>query len=220
MRPFRVLFPRKVLRRIRLGAGGEVAALLFKPYASLRLRIFAFLYDYGITAVYLALTAVAGSAVLARPGMADRLFGSPWKGQLIGFLVVTLPVGLYFTVMESSAGGATWGKSRQGIFVAAGDGTPLGLLRSAGRTALKFLPWELSHICVWHMSFAAGDPPAWTYAALAAVWVLIGANLASVRRSPSGQALYDRIVGSTVFRGKPRDIPTPGLPTELHKAGP
>lgn len=194
--------------------------MFVNPPASLRLRTAAFIYDYGIIAAYLVLIALAGMAVSTSPGLSENLFGNPVKGQLFSFFFVTLPVCAYFVCMEFAPTQGTWGKVRQGIIVVGKDGLPLTLLRAAARAALKFLPWELSHASVWHMSLASGDPPIWTYALLALVSVLVTANVISVWISPSGQALYDRVVGSMVVRGYPEAVDRAGIPAGLRRQGP
>lgn len=195
----------------RAGTGtpgvGRRCRLSAHPPAGLRLRIVAFIYDYAIIAGYLVLLGGAGAAVLSSPAVADKLFTGPFRGQVVGFFLVTAPVCLYFIIMECSAAQGTRGKVRQGIYIAGADGAPPGVFHIVVRTVLKFLPWELSHLAVWHMSAAADNPPSWTYWVLAAAWLLVMGNLVSVWLSPAGQALYDRVAGSIVVRGKPRGMP-------------
>lgn len=169
--------------------------------AGLWVRLAAFGLDYLIIAAYL--TGLVAAGVLLRlfsPWTAGALFGHPIAGELTGFLLITLPVGLYFALSEASPRQATWGKSRMGLKVTDLEGRRLGRLRSLGRNVLKFVPWELAHACIWQISFAA-DPSAPIYSiGLAVVWSAVGANLFSLLASPCRQTLYDRLARTVVVR--------------------
>ena len=70
-------------------------------YAGLWARSVAFALDYLIIAGYLLLVAALGALVnLAFPDLVRMLFGNRVSGQLTGFLLVTLPVMLYFALLE------------------------------------------------------------------------------------------------------------------------
>ena len=161
----------------------------------------AFAWDYLIVAAYLAMI-VAGGAALGRysPSVSSALFGGPIVGQLAGFLLITLPVTCYFALSEASARHATWGKARMRLKVVGDHGRPLSVARSFGRTAAKFVPWELAHACVWHVNFAA-NPSSPIYAVgFIVVWLLVGANIVSLLVSPAKQTLYDRFARTAVAR--------------------
>ena len=64
-------------------------------------------------------------------------------------LTVSLPSWIYFTLCDSSAVGATLGKRVMGVRVRA---IPDGRLSRSGalvRTAVKLLPWELTHVMIF-----------------------------------------------------------------------
>ena len=169
--------------------------------AGLWVRCLAFAFDYVLIAGYLVLL-VGSGFTLSRlwPTAAKVLFGGPIAGEASGFVTITLPVGLYFALSEASSRQATWGKRRVGLRVTDGAGRRLGFLRSAGRTALKFVPWELAHACIWQISFA-GDPSAPVYTiGFATVWLLVAANVISLLVSPRRRTLYDRLAGTVVVR--------------------
>lgn len=167
--------------------------------AGLSLRVRAFLWDYPIVAAYLVLVVGAGAAFQARfPHAAHHVFGSAAWSQFHAFLVVTLPVTLYFALFERSRGQATPGKRRMRLRVERWDGRRLGLARSLGRTALKFLPWELAHACIWQVRFAAPESQTLVSAGFVLVWVLVGANAWSLLADPARRTLYDRVLGTRV----------------------
>lgn len=169
--------------------------------AGLWVRALAFALDYVPVASYLAVL-VAGGVWLSRSSqpLAKALFGGPISGEAVGFLLITLPVTLYFALPEASPWQATWGKRRMGLTVTDLAGRRLSRARSVGRTALKFVPWELAHACIWQVSFAK-DPSSPLYAlGFAVVWLLVAANVVSLAVSPTRQTLYDRLAGTQVVR--------------------
>jgi uncharacterized RDD family membrane protein YckC len=128
------------------------------------------------------------------------LFGSPIIAEISGFFMITLPVSLYFALAESSKWQATWGKHRLGLQVVRIDGSRLSRARALGRTALKFIPWELAHACVWQASFSEGEPSTIVMIGFIVVWVMVGANAVSLLMTGTRQALYDRLAGVYVVR--------------------
>ncbi|MBN1373490.1 MAG: RDD family protein [Anaerolineaceae bacterium] len=171
-----------------------------KPsYAKLTARMIAFALDYIFIAGYLIFVVAIGVALNTFfPAVTNRLFSNPLSGQMTGFLILTLPVSLYFVLFESSAEQATWGKRKRGLQVTRTDGSRLSFLRAASRTLLKFIPWELAHTCIWQISFAQQEPSPIITLGFVLVWILIGANIVSLWISPTKQTLYDRLAGTHV----------------------
>jgi uncharacterized RDD family membrane protein YckC len=127
------------------------------------------------------------------------LFGSALSGQAAGFLTLTLPVSLYFILSESSPRQATWGKRKRGLKVVDPQGERLTVSRSIARTVLKFVPWELAHTCIWQISFAPQEPSPLITAGFVLVWLLVGANAASLLVSRKRQTIYDWLAGTFVI---------------------
>jgi uncharacterized RDD family membrane protein YckC len=170
------------------------------PPASMRRRLAAVALDYLPIAGYLLAVTLIGTLLrLVSPGSLEAVFGSPVSGQLTGFVLVTLPVTLYFVVGEASPRGATWGKRRLGLRVVTSAGERLTPGRSFVRTATKFLPWELSHAAVLRFILAADAPPASATVLLATVWVLVGLTLVLAFVDPRHRALHDRLASTTVI---------------------
>jgi uncharacterized RDD family membrane protein YckC len=177
-------------------------AFMKPSQAGLGVRVAAFAFDYIIIVGYLfTLVAVGILTNIFFPVIAHQLFGNPLSGQLTGFLLITLPVSLYFMVCESSPLQATWGKLRKGLRVTRTDGTRLTILRSGSRTLLKFIPWELAHTCIWQISFSQQAPAPWINLGFVLVWILVGANFISLWISPTHQSLYDYLAGTYVVKG-------------------
>lgn len=170
-------------------------------YASLRRRALAFGLDYLLIAAYLvALVAAFALLRAALPGATGAMFGDALRGQLSGFLVITVPVLLIYALSESSDRRGTWGKRQLGLQVASVNGERIRFSRSLARSAAKFAPWELAHACIWQITFAGPNPPPILLIGLMLVYVLIGANLLSALVSPRNQTLYDRLVRTVVVR--------------------
>lgn len=168
-------------------------------HAGLRVRVTAFVFDYIIIAGYLLVVVAVGIVVNTFfPTIAHELFANPLSGQITGFLIITLPISLYFILFESSAWQATWGKRKKGLQVTRTDGTRLTILRAGSRTLLKFIPWELAHTCIWQISFTRQEPPQIIIVGFVLVWILVGANVVSLWISPTHQTLYDWLTSTYV----------------------
>lgn len=182
-------------------ANASIENAMKYSFASLWDRILAFALDYIPIAGYITLLVIIGVTVNRTvPALASRLFGNPILGQLIGFLFITLPVSLYFSIGESSTRQATWGKLKMGLMVTRSYGARLSHAHALGRTALKFIPWELAHTCIWQISFQPRSDSPLILAGFVLVWILIGANVISLLVSKSHQTVYDRLAGTFVLK--------------------
>ena len=84
-------------------------------------------------------------------------------------------------------------------------GAPVSFLRALWRNALKLLPWELTHACLWRIPgwpFDPQTPPLWINIGLILVWVIVVVYLLSLVLSRTGQTLYDRLAGVRVAHVK------------------
>lgn len=173
-------------------------------FAGLWVRILAFGFDYLVIALYLVgltLTSVAFNAVF--PTILPWFFGNPISGQVTGFILITLPVTLYFALFEASSWQGTWGKYRLHLQVATTAGKRLNLARALVRTALKFVPWELAHTCIWQVRVAGQEDSPLILAGFLIVWCLVGANGLFIGITRTHQALYDLLTGTVVVRSQP-----------------
>jgi uncharacterized RDD family membrane protein YckC len=172
-------------------------------YAGLHTRIIAFLFDYIILAAYLLLIIGLGAAMNAFfPQAARSLFSTAFSSQLTGFLLVTLPISLYFAISESSRWQASWGKRRRGLRVVDLAGRRIRFPRSLARTLLKFIPWELSHFLIWQVNFMPDDSSAWVTAGFILVWLLVAGSAIRVWMSETKQSFHDWITGTFVVEGR------------------
>jgi uncharacterized RDD family membrane protein YckC len=159
-------------------------------------RIIAFLWDYLIISGYLIL--LVGISFPAKSLMTPLFTTSPLLAEFTGFLLITLPVYLYFALSEGSKSHATWGKRKMGIMVTSLHGQRIGLGRSLLRSAIKFIPWELAHFTVWHIVIPSGYPDYIINSLFAAVYVLIFIYLISPYISKTKLTVYDYIAGTDI----------------------
>jgi len=185
-------------------------------YAGPARRIAAFGLDWLVISGYIVL--LTGATLLV--GRLLGAAGAPpdaWVINVVAFVTLILPVGLYFALLESGPGQATWGKRRLGLRVVTRAGGRLGRGRAVLRTAGKLLPWQLAHTCLlaipgWPL--ASGTPPPWVFAGFAVVWLLVAADLVALVRAPAHRTPYDWLAGSeVVVMGSPPPpaIAPPGL---------
>ena len=186
-------------------------------FANVRQRIGAFLLDYLIIAAYLVLLVLISVGLGFGPlrSMFQAMFADPNISEFSAFLLLVLPVILYFALFECSSWQATWGKQKMGLRVIDTHGARLSLPRSFLRSLLKFVPWELTHACLWRIPgwpLAPTTPSPIITAGLVLVWILVGVYLVSMLVSKKHQALYDWIAGTSVIV-----VPHPSRPPASEK---
>jgi uncharacterized RDD family membrane protein YckC len=154
-------------------------------------RAGAFTFDYMIILFYLVVITLVGLLTNSLSGANQWLFADRVRAQMTGFLLITLPVTLYFALSEASVRQATWGKKKAGLQVTDYSGGRIRFGRSLLRTALKFIPWELSHTLIWDIYFMPNAVSTWINYGFILVYVLIGLNLASLIFTGKHQTIYD-----------------------------
>jgi len=174
-------------------------------FANLWQRFEAFLLDYLIIAAYLILLVIVSVGLGFGPlrSVFQAMFADPNSSEFSAFLLLVLPVILYFALFEHSSWQATWGKRKMGLRVIDTHGARLSLPRSLARSLLKFAPWELTHACLWRIPgwpLAPKAAPPIIVAGLVFVWVIVGAYVLSLLTSKTHQTLYDLIVGAWVVK--------------------
>ncbi|MBD8070667.1 RDD family protein [Bacillus sp. PS06] len=167
--------------------------------ASFLLRIKAFMIDYILILCYLVILFIFN--VFLFPSLQDYFKGSLLVAQFTGFLMVTLPVSLYFIFCDSSIGKQSLGKKRVGIRVVGSDGEALSFLHVTFRTILKFLPWELSHFLVYRLVYIGdGEVPIIYYLIGGLIYALMFAYILTAILTKRKQSLYDIIAKTQVVK--------------------
>ncbi|KGP71264.1 RDD family protein [Pontibacillus yanchengensis] len=169
-------------------------------YATFLSRLKAFFIDYLLILMYLVLLILVSVFII--PDVQKLFQGSLLLAQGFGFLLVTLPVSLYFAIADSVVGGASLGKRKVGIQVVGREGTAVSVLHSLFRTALKFLPWELSHFLVYRMiEVGDGETPVMYFVLGGLIYAWIFANVIAVVFTKRKQSIYDLVVRTRVLKG-------------------
>jgi len=163
---------------------------------SLGTRIIAFLWDYVIILGYLLLLFLL--SIFARPFLIPLFTVNSLSAEITGFLLITLPVYLYFSICEGGKLHATLGKRKKGIWVMGIDGRSISLRRSLFRSALKFAPWELSHFTIWHIVIPSNFPDYLINILLITAYCLVFIYLVSPLMNKNKQTIYDIIAGTVV----------------------
>lgn len=159
-------------------------------------RVAAYVIDYGVIAVWIALLFFAANSGWLGIQVEGRLDSAArWAIQGQAFLMLTLPVYLYFTLSESFGRKATLGKRALGLRV---DGSPS---HTAFRNVLKFLPWELAHTGIWHgMAVPFVTEPNRFGMSLFALSLVIASLYVLSLFIGDGRTPYDRLSGTSVSR--------------------
>ncbi|CDQ20881.1 RDD family protein [Halobacillus karajensis] len=163
--------------------------------ASFSLRFKAFIIDYILILIYLVGLFIF--SVFLSPFLQKFFTGSVIVAQVTGFLLVTLPVSLYFIISDSNVVEQSFGKRKVGIRVVGNKEEALTMPHATFRTILKFLPWELSHFFVYRLIYIGdGEVPFTQYLLAGLIYVLIFAYILTAVFTRKKQSLYD-IVSKT-----------------------
>lgn len=158
-------------------------------------RVIAWIIDWSIISVYAC--ALFG-IMMALSSMQLVTLGSvhPVKGQVVGFLTLTLPVVLYCIFTEAGSKHATFGKRIMKIEIM---GNPLTIGEIVLRNVIKFLPWEFAHAGVlWINYIKTPETPLWIWILLIAPQVLVVIYIMSIVATKGSRSLYDMIAGTRV----------------------
>lgn len=169
-------------------------------------RLLSLLIDYGLILGYLAalvLVALGSYALTGR--FYDWLSLGTVVAELLGFVVLVLPVGVYLYLCEASERRATVGKRVLGLLVVdAATGGRLSKPRVLVRTVVKLLPWEVAHFVVWQIvaftAAGAKDFPVWLSVGMVLANVLPILYVATVLFQRDRRGPHDLVARSKVVR--------------------
>lgn len=116
-------------------------------YAGFVPRALAYMLDCTIAFAFLAVTQLLLFVPIREVlGISEDWFYSGWNTELYMLLTISLPIWLYFILLEKSTMRATWGKKALKLQVVNTDGGSLSSFSAFLRTLIKLLPWEVAHI--------------------------------------------------------------------------
>lgn len=164
-------------------------------------RVGAFFIDYGLIFIYAGiLFTIALLIQNITNQVISTVHDSPFKDQIFGFLVLTLPVFLYFYICERSAYKGTLGKI---IFKIEVHSIKPGNTKKSIfiRNLLRFLPWEIAHTGVhWIIYYTSNNhqTPIWVFILLIVPQIIVILYFISIVVSKGQSSLYDKIAETTV----------------------
>lgn len=171
------------------------ASVSFRPVGFAK-RLLALAIDFLLIAAYILVLLGIGVGATRVVGEPDVL-ASPWTADLFAFLILILPVISYFALQEGSQRQATWGKRKAGIKVVNALGQKLSGRQALIRSAVKFLPWQLAHTCVFQIKFGQTSP--WLIVGAVLAQVLVVTYVLSIIISKEHRAPYDWLSGAYVI---------------------
>lgn len=168
-------------------------------------RVLAFGIDVLVIAAWAGLVGLLVTGAMRLTGGMGAVPGGA-GGHAIGFVALTLPALAYLALTERSGWRATLGKRVAGLQVERPGGERLPLAAALLRSALRLLPWELSHVALWRIPgwpMEVTEVPPFAVALLVGTWICVAAWLWSVVRDPGGRTPWDRLAGTRVVRSPP-----------------
>jgi uncharacterized RDD family membrane protein YckC len=156
-------------------------------------RLVAFGVDVALLAAVLLPLAFAIGGVPA----GDRTGPEVW--QRIA-LTVSLPSWAYFIACDRLAGGRSMGKRLLGLRATRLEGRDIGWLTALVRTALRLLPWELTHAAFFLLSSGFKRVTPLQIGVAASTYVLILAYLVVALRNGGNRSVPDLVAGTMVTR--------------------
>ncbi|ANU25740.1 RDD family protein [Planococcus versutus] len=166
-------------------------------YAGFWSRLRAFAIDYVLIFTYMGVVFLF--SVFIMPSVQEWFQGSRITAQLSGFMLITLPVSLYFIVADSKIGKQSFGKRQMHIKVVNDNNQLLSIGQATVRTLIKFLPWELSHYMAYRMIYLGdADLHQLDYWIGGMIYVLIFLYVFMVVFTKNKQSFYDRLLKTYV----------------------
>lgn len=161
-------------------------------------RFLAFGIDWLVMAVWAGI--IFGIVMLGFSGQPPRLSG-PWHSQAVGFLAMTLPIILYFSLFEASSWQATLGKRIMSLRVVDTDSVHTSFSTILLRNIVKFAPWELGHLVANQAIFSSTSSlPAWVYVPMFFAFALPLWWIISIYYR--GSSPYDQITNTRIVSEK------------------
>jgi uncharacterized RDD family membrane protein YckC len=160
-------------------------------------------YIFAVLVVSLAVT----SALIKGQPTGNPL--NPVLFDSLAFATVILPVILYFALEESSPKKASWGKRRLELQVVSQSGGRLSLIQALLRSAIKLLPWQIAHTCLFHIPgwpWNPQTPPAWVIGGFITLYAILAVYFISLLIKPKHRTPYDWLAGSVVVKVQEDEI--------------
>ncbi|HJS28789.1 MAG TPA: RDD family protein [Anaerolineales bacterium] len=176
-----------------------MSELVETGYGGLDRRVGAFFLD--VLLVYLASAAIQ-AAIYALIGGFPLDRSTSGSAYLAWFLLTfSLPLLLYFTLLESSLNRATPAKRLLKLRVVDLQGERIGFRRALLRSIFKLLPWELLFVTVFLPDPLFFDPTVVARPAVFLLYLLLGLYMLAMIFSPRKRGIHDLLAGTLVMIG-------------------
>ena len=123
-------------------------------------------------------------------------FDSAVRNDIFAFTTLVAPVVATFAWQEASGHQATFGKRRVGLRVTDLAGERLNIGRALGRSAAKFLPWQIAHTAVFGL-IADSASTGFIVLAITAQGLVV-ASVIAMAIDPRHRAFHDWAAGTRV----------------------
>lgn len=161
------------------------------------LRLLAFFIDWLIILVYAGLLFGITILITTRFNISfSDITISPQMGHLIGFITLTLPVILYFTLTESGLKHGSLGKQILKLKVYDKELKNPKFINILVRNLAKFAPWELAHLGVhWAMFYIRQNTiiPVWVWITLITPQLIMALYLLIALINKKNRTIYELI---------------------------
>lgn len=158
-------------------------------------RILAFMIDYMFIVLYASALYGAVSFLDSFFSIQSIIENSPFKGQLVGFITMTVPVVSYFIIFEGGSRRATIGKRILKLYVKVAS-NHRDLMSIVKRNVIKFFPWEIAHLGIhWSIYYNRQhiEPPLWVWVTLIVPQLIIVVYFVSIIIDREGRSVYDKV---------------------------
>jgi uncharacterized RDD family membrane protein YckC len=162
------------------------------PASGALARIKAAAIDLSIVVGWAAFSGAVGGVLR----LLDLDFHTPTAWDMYAFATLVAPVAVTSALLEASPRQATPGKRRLGLVVVDVEGRRLNRTRSLARSAVKFVPWQMSHTAVFQL--LAGSTAAGYIVLSIAAQTLVVASIATMALDSQHRALHDLIARTRV----------------------
>lgn len=158
-------------------------------------RILAYTIDYLIIFAYAGILFLVTYSIHTISGIPLEI-QDPISGNLTSFLLLTLPVFLYFYFFESSKKQGTFGKqilklkiennTRKNVFI---------------RVFMKILPWEIAHFGIHYSVYYNSQDiviPIWNWTVNIIPQIVVLVYFISVVTSKGKSSIYDKLANTSI----------------------
>jgi uncharacterized RDD family membrane protein YckC len=126
-------------------------------------------------------------------GINDLWFHSSVNMQWYVLLTISLPVWLYFSILDSDKNKGTWGKQLLKLnLINQEQGNRISFKKSFIRTTLKLLPWEIAHVgVIFPVPLYFASNPEVRIMTIVGL-ILFAVYFLSIALDKNSQSLYDK----------------------------